>query len=62
VLRYARDHSLDTVEVWNLAPDLADICRQIGGSVVERDEHFPAIKWYGNDSVEWLYNERFCWC
>lgn len=62
VLRYARDHNLDTVEVWNLAPDLENALRKLGGSVVERDEHFPAIKWYGNESVEWLFNERFCWC
>lgn len=62
VLRYARDHGLGTVEVWNLPPDLADACRRFGSSVVERDEHFPAIKWYGKESVEWLNNERFCWC
>ncbi|KAJ4473727.1 hypothetical protein J3R30DRAFT_3511305 [Lentinula aciculospora] len=41
----------------------------------ERPEHLPAFKWYGHGSeagadmdfensseIEWMFNERFCWC
>lgn len=62
VLRYAKDIGLDAVETWNLAPHLERSLGRFKGARVERDEHYPAIKWYGDESVEWLVNERFCWC
>ncbi|KAJ3571145.1 hypothetical protein NP233_g3947 [Leucocoprinus birnbaumii] len=62
ILRYARDHALDGVEVWNLAPDLEKALSKFPGSRIEREEHYPAIKWYRDESVEWMFNERFCWC
>lgn len=62
ILRYARDVGLDAVEAWNLEPNLEKALSRFAGYRLERDEHYPAIKWYRDESVEWMVNERFCWC
>ncbi|XP_006462097.1 hypothetical protein AGABI2DRAFT_206303 [Agaricus bisporus var. bisporus H97] len=61
-LRYARKHGMDEVEVWNLAPEYAESARELGGAVVRREEHFPAVKWYGAGEVGWATNEKYAWC
>ncbi|KXN89384.1 hypothetical protein AN958_05760 [Leucoagaricus sp. SymC.cos] len=62
VLKYTRNNGLDVVEAWNLPPDLEKALSIFGGVKVEREEHLPALKWYGKERVEWMLNERFCWC
>ncbi|KAF9449933.1 hypothetical protein P691DRAFT_811379 [Macrolepiota fuliginosa MF-IS2] len=51
-LGYARRLGMDQVEAWNLG---------LGAEVV-RDGHLPAVKTYFDEEVEWMANERFCWC
>jgi len=64
-LEVAREHNLQNIEVWNLPKELVEIASQLGGKTAERDEHLPAFKWYGDEKageVDWLFNEKFCWC
>jgi hypothetical protein len=48
----------DTIEAWNVPDHL----NGNGGQVVIRDEHLPAVKWYGPEEQEqplWLFNEKY---
>lgn len=61
----ARRHGIARMEIWNLPKDLVDLATPLGGKTFERDEHLPAIKWYGKGdttSIRWVFNEKFCWC
>ncbi|KAF8972632.1 hypothetical protein BDZ97DRAFT_1901166 [Flammula alnicola] len=51
VIDFAKQHSVEIVEVWNLDPN-----------TFSRDEHLPSFKWYGEGGpqhVAWIYNERY---
>jgi len=67
IVSFAKQHSVETIEVWNLPLNLRDISSyRLGGKTFSRDEHcLPCIKWYGeerHEELSWLNNERFCWC
>jgi hypothetical protein len=66
-LHAARKIGLVQVEIWNLDPDLAEIQNSNAQGVTtgvtsEREDHLPAIAWYGEGNIQWRYNEKFCWC
>lgn len=61
----ARRHGIVRMEIWNLRKDLVDLTARLGGRTFQRDEHLPAIKWYGEGNtanIRWAFNEKFCWC
>ncbi|KAG9314667.1 hypothetical protein JVU11DRAFT_5472 [Chiua virens] len=61
----ARRSGIEKVEIWNIPKDLVTAATETGGQTFERKEHLPAIKWYGAGEtveVEWVLNEKFCWC
>lgn len=62
VLVMARRLGVETIDIWNLNEDLVDVAHAIGGRTVTREEHLPAIAWYGPEraeSVSWAFNERY---
>ncbi|KAI0764876.1 hypothetical protein C8Q74DRAFT_1318431 [Fomes fomentarius] len=65
LLVVAREEKLDKVEVWYLRPELRAVAEARGWTTKEREEHLSAVKWYGDedeDKLDWVYNEKFCWC
>lgn len=65
VFQAARNFKHEQVEIWNIDPTLQDIGTNLGGVTLERDDHLPSMAWYGSTdgkTVEWKYNEKFCWC
>lgn len=57
----ARKHGMEKVEIWNLARDLRQAAARLGATEVVREEHLPALCYYGKKDIEdvnWLYNER----
>ncbi|KIM44889.1 hypothetical protein M413DRAFT_442857 [Hebeloma cylindrosporum] len=65
ITAFAMKHSVETIEVWNLAKSLLDVSQHLGGTTFFREDHLPCFKWYGSENPEdiaWLWNEKFCWC
>lgn len=61
IVSYAKQHSVETIEVWNLPSNLRDIGHRLGGKTFPREEHLPSFKWYGREQHEellWLNNEK----
>ncbi|KAI1656772.1 hypothetical protein F4813DRAFT_125281 [Daldinia decipiens] len=67
-LREASRWHLGKVDLWNPSPTVKKL---IGSSRlqhrwVERDEDsIPSMMWYGDEdvrNVEWVANEKYCWC
>lgn len=58
----ARVLALDQVEAWNLEPGLRAVAEELGGTMRRRSDHLPSLAWYGSGTVEWEFNEKFCWC
>lgn len=61
----SRRHGIGKMEIWNLPGNLMNLATHWGGKTYERDEHLPAIKWYGKGDtadIKWVFNEKFCWC
>ncbi|KAI0360589.1 hypothetical protein OH77DRAFT_1445537 [Trametes cingulata] len=61
----AREEKVEKVEFWYLRPELRTIANARGWPTKEREDHLSAVKWYGEEKeedVEWVYNEKFCWC
>jgi hypothetical protein len=65
----ARHFRLEQVEIWNPDANLHDAGLLLGGVTGERADHLPSLAWYGPKdekgdapTVEWRYNEKFCWC
>jgi len=59
-----RDH-IERLEIWGLPSGLQEAARAQGWTTEDRVEHLSAFKWYGpepEEEIEWLFNERFCWC
>ena len=62
LVRVARQIGADTIETWNLDAELVDVAASLGGNTGVRDEHLPAVAWYGpeqQDDIEWLFNEKY---
>ncbi|KAI0635258.1 hypothetical protein C8Q77DRAFT_1156571 [Trametes polyzona] len=65
LLAAARDARASRVEFWYLLPALRAQAEARGWATRERDDHFPAVKWYGaerTDEREWVFNEKFSYC
>ncbi|TDL23748.1 hypothetical protein BD410DRAFT_148606 [Rickenella mellea] len=65
IFEAARECGAERVEVWNLPKELEEYAHSQGGKTAIRDEHLNAFKWYGperDEDIEWLFNEKFCWC
>ncbi|RPD65611.1 hypothetical protein L226DRAFT_479727 [Lentinus tigrinus ALCF2SS1-7] len=65
LLAAARDEKVEKVEFWYMRPELRALAESKGWKTEERIEHLPAVKWYGDEKeeeIEWVYNEKFCWC
>jgi hypothetical protein len=58
----ARELGLEQVEVWNLPEELEEIGKKLGGTTGPREDHLPALAWFGGGDVDWRTNEKFCWC
>ncbi|KAG8717667.1 hypothetical protein FRC08_006987 [Ceratobasidium sp. 394] len=59
----ARTEKHGLIEVWNLHETLLSVAKDLGGRVYERQEHLPAIKWYGEQGdVVWFGNDKLRWC
>ncbi|KAH7914628.1 hypothetical protein BJ138DRAFT_1143537 [Hygrophoropsis aurantiaca] len=61
----ARRSGIGKIEVWNLPVHLNKVAIDLRGTMVQRVEGLPAIRWYGKESTEsigWIFNEKFCWC
>jgi hypothetical protein len=61
VINFAKQRSVETVEVWNLSEKLLDAAQHIGGITFSREDHLPSFKWYGGENqqdVAWLWNEK----
>lgn len=57
----ARENGITKMEIWNLPEHLLKIAEQLGGKTFEREEHLPAIKWYGKGNtsdIQWVFNEK----
>ncbi|RDX54608.1 hypothetical protein OH76DRAFT_1397971 [Lentinus brumalis] len=65
LLLAAREEQVEKVEFWYMRPELRALAESKGWKTEERVEHLSAMKWYGDeqqDELEWVYNEKFCWC
>ncbi|KAH7914630.1 hypothetical protein BJ138DRAFT_1143546 [Hygrophoropsis aurantiaca] len=57
----ARKSGITRVETWNLPGDLQKIAAKWDGKTFERNEHLPAIRWYGKGATQdivWAFNEK----
>ncbi|KAF9054538.1 hypothetical protein BJ165DRAFT_1439685 [Panaeolus papilionaceus] len=68
IFRYAKQHSIEQVEIWNLDLRLLSLAESLGAQTFSRDDHLCSLKWYGpynsNEAsrVVWAFNEKFPWC
>lgn len=65
IKQVARRSGIRKVELWNLQVGLRDVAEKMGGRTSIQSEHLPQIMWYGpgtTKNVEWVHNEKFCWC
>lgn len=61
IIDFAKRHSVDEVEVWNLPSHLRDIAQRSEGRTFTREDHLSSFKWYGSGNssdVSWAYNEK----
>ncbi|KAH0582713.1 hypothetical protein H2248_010633 [Termitomyces sp. 'cryptogamus'] len=61
LMSVARKHGMERIEVYNLPDHLQSSAAHLGGLTVERDDHLPSFKWYGEEhssEIAWLMNER----
>ncbi|KAI0795453.1 hypothetical protein C8Q75DRAFT_712127 [Abortiporus biennis] len=61
ILEAARKKEVEKIEIWNLSKELEGVAAELGGITASREEHIPAVKWYGpesHDKVTWLFNEK----
>ncbi|KAF9462965.1 hypothetical protein BDZ94DRAFT_1219118 [Collybia nuda] len=69
LMQAAREYRLERIEIYNLGEELEKVAGSLGGEKIERDEHMPALMWYGPErtgEIGWLFNERsveidICW-
>ena len=57
----ARKNGITKMEIWDLPQNLLKAAEQLGGRTFKRDEHIPAIKWYGRGDtadIKWVFNEK----
>lgn len=53
----AEKHSV--IEAWNLNESLGSVVQGSGGRTYEREEHLPAVKWYGQPGeIIWFGNNK----
>ncbi|KAH9919959.1 uncharacterized protein BXZ73DRAFT_104779 [Epithele typhae] len=65
LVRAAEEHGCTKIEFWSMPDNLRGLAEKMGFATKERTDHLSAIKWYGDEGEEeldWLYNEKYCWC
>jgi len=61
----ARESGIGKMDIWNIPQHLLKAAEETGGQTTERKRSLPSVKWYGagkTEDVEWVMNEKFCWC
>ncbi|PPQ63368.1 hypothetical protein CVT24_005633 [Panaeolus cyanescens] len=64
VCEYAKQHSIERVEMWNLEAQLVEIAEGLGAQTFDRNDHLCSLKWYGPytsdeaSRVVWAFNEK----
>jgi len=61
----SREPRYERLEIWNLPKELQSLASSLGGSTITRKEHLSALRLYGpmdSNNIEWVNNERYCWC
>ncbi|KAH8681592.1 hypothetical protein BX600DRAFT_505259 [Xylariales sp. PMI_506] len=64
----AREWNLGKMDMWNPSPLVNELIKKSGleHDIVERElDSIPSIMWHGDgdsNKVEWLWNEKYCWC
>ncbi|KAI1394008.1 uncharacterized protein F4822DRAFT_33509 [Hypoxylon trugodes] len=67
-LREAKTWHLGKVDLWNPTPVVKRLIERSGlqhGWVDRDEESIPSMMWYGDEDVreiEWVVNEKYCWC
>ncbi|KAI1401201.1 hypothetical protein F4819DRAFT_338015 [Hypoxylon fuscum] len=67
-LRQARRWHLGKIDLWNPSPTAKRLIERSGldHRWVDRDtDSIPSLMWYGREDVrdvEWVANEKYCWC
>lgn len=61
---FSREQKIERIEIWALPETLQGIASDLGGVTEQRQEHLSAFKWYGKEpeELEWIFDEKFCWC
>ncbi|GBE89008.1 hypothetical protein BKA93DRAFT_788521 [Sparassis latifolia] len=65
IVEAAQNEKTERIEIWGLREEWYSLAEELGWKTGERAEHLSAFKWYGretDDEVEWMFNEKFCWC
>lgn len=68
--REAKDWGCKSYDTWNPSDRIRRVIEEklpeLGAEFVQRDIHeLASIKWFGDeadDDVEWVANEKYCWC
>lgn len=68
--REAKDWGCKSYDTWNPSERIRNVVTEklpeLGAEFVQRDKfEIASIKWFGNESdddVEWVANEKYCWC
>jgi hypothetical protein len=55
----ARNAGATRIEIWNVPESLREESARLGGVTAIRAEHLPSFRWYGQESVDWVFNERY---
>ncbi|KAH6659389.1 hypothetical protein BKA67DRAFT_12557 [Truncatella angustata] len=64
----ARQWRLGKIELWNPSPVVDVLIKKSGldHDIIERQkDSIPSLMWYGEEDtqqVDWVANEKFCWC
>jgi len=65
LVMFARKENIQKIEIWGLPETLQAAASGSGWETSARTDHLSAFKWYGQEGeneVEWMFNEKFCWC
>lgn len=64
----ARKAGVQIIEAWNLPEELQKVVESTGGKIVEREDHWPCLAWYGinavpgsidwRQTIKWTNNEK----
>lgn len=61
----AAEWDLSKAKLWNPSPLVERLIEWTGircGRVERQSDSIASLLWYGEDSVEWIANEKYAWC